>query len=237
MEPAPSAICKSCHQPGQGNYCSNCGQSLKVKKITFLSLVHEVMHFVTHMDKGILYTIKELIKHPGTMQLAYIHGNRVRHQKPVSMYFICATLLGLALYWINALLVKYYDAGNATEGFFFHKYGVLFLLLAIPFSALITFLFFYRSGFNYSEIGVMQLYTVSMFLLIVTLANSLRLLWPHFESRYVELPSILLYNMLTFKNFFPGKKWMVITKSLLCASIFFLTLTYLQDFIVEHLHE
>ena len=153
------------------------------------------------------------------------------------MYFVCATLLGLALYWINVVLIKYYDAGNATEGFFFRKYVLLFLLLAIPFSTLITFLFFYHSGFNYAELGVMQLYAVSMFLLIVILANCLRLIWPHFESRYVELPCILLYNALTFKNFFQGKKWIVIVKSMLCSSIFFLSLTYLQDVIVEHLHE
>ena len=228
------AICKSCEQPGSGNYCSNCGQSLNVKRISITSLGHELIHFFTHMDKGIKYTIKELIKHPGQMQLAYIRGKRVNHQKPFSMYFISATLIGLILYWLNVFLVKYYSAGSLNEGFFFHKYMVAFLLFAVPFSSIITYLFFYSSEFNFSEIGVLQLYTMSMFFLIIILANCFRLIWPHLETRYIELPSILIYNAITFVNFFSGAKWKIVVKSIFCASIFFLVAIYAQDYIVAN---
>ncbi len=168
------------------------------------------------------------------MQLAYIEGDRNKHQKPFAMYFVCATLIGLILYWINILLATYYQAGNAGEEFFFHKYMVAFLLLAIPFSSLITYLFFFSSRFYFSEIGVMQLYTVSMFFLIVIAANLLRLIWPQLETRYIELPAIVIYNTITFVNFFTGAKWKIVVKSILCSTIFFLAVTYLQDFIVEN---
>ncbi len=168
------------------------------------------------------------------MQLAYINGDRIKHQKPFSMYFVCATLIGLILYWLNILLATYYHAGNASEGFFFHKYMVAFLLLAIPFSSLITYLFFFSSKFYFSEIGILQLYTVSMFFLIVIAANFLRLIWPQLETRYIELPAIIVYNVITFVNFFSGTKWKIAIKGVLCATIFFLAITYLQDFLVQN---
>ena len=197
-------------------------------------MVKEVIHFFTHVDKGIVYSIKQLIKSPGKMQLAYIEGDRVRHQKPFGMYFVCATLVGLILYWLNVLLATYFDAGNLNEEFFFHKYMVVFLLLAIPFSSLITYLFFFSSNFYFSEIAVMQLYTVSVFFLIVIAVNLLRLIWPLLETRYIEFPAILIYNVVTFLNFFTGAKWKVIVKSILCATIFYLAITYTQDYLVLH---
>jgi hypothetical protein len=227
-------VCKSCHLAGSGNFCSHCGQTLNIKRISFKSLLHEVTHFFTHMDKGIRYTLKELIVHPGRMQLSYLEGNRVNHQKPFSMYFVSATFLGLILYWINLLLMTYFNSGDVSEGSFFHQYMVAFLLLAIPYSALITYLFFYSSGFNFSEIGVLQLYTISIFFLIVIVCNFLKLIWHQFETRYVELPAVLIYNAITYVNFFSGSKWKIIIKSILCAAILFLSIALAQDYLVEH---
>jgi hypothetical protein len=226
-------VCKSCGLAGSGYYCFNCGQSLNVKRISIKSLLHEVAHFFTHMDKGIRYTLKELIVHPGKMQFSYIEGKRINHQKPFSMYFVSATVLGLILYWINLLLLTYFHAGDASEASFFHQYMVAFLLLVIPFSALITYAFFYNSGFNFSEIGVFQLYTLSVFFLIVILCNLLKLIWTDFETRYLELPLVLIYNAITFANFFPGPKWKIVIKSVLCATIFFLSITFVQDYLVK----
>jgi hypothetical protein len=234
MKETTAIVCKSCHQTGNGNFCARCGQTLLIKRISFKSLLHEVTHFFTHLDKGIRYTLKELVQHPGEMQRAYLEGNRINHQKPFSMYFVCATALGLILYWINIVLITYYQAGSAGEETFFHHYTFTFLLLAIPLSAVITYLFFYSSGYNFAEIGVLQLYTVSVFFLIIILANLLRLIWHQFETRYIELPAILIYNMVTFIHFFKGTKWKIIVKSLLSAAILFLSMAYLQDFIVEN---
>ena len=227
-------VCKSCGLAGSGNYCFHCGQSLNLKRISLKSLLHEVAHFFTHMDKGIRYTVKELIVHPGKMQRSYIEGNRVNHQKPFSMYFLSATVLGLILYWLNVLLMNYFQAGDAGEATFFHQYMVVYLLLVIPFSAVITYAFFFNSGFNFSELGVLQLYTLSIFFLIVIFCNLLKLIWHDFETRYLELPMVLVYNAVTFANFFSGSKWIIVVKSVLCAAILFLSIALVQDYLVEH---
>ncbi len=63
-------------------------------------MLPEVFHFFTHLDKGFLYTLKSLLKHPGRMQHGYVEGDRSRHQKPFSMFFICLTIAALSRYWI-----------------------------------------------------------------------------------------------------------------------------------------
>jgi hypothetical protein len=229
-------VCKFCQQPGTGRYCSQCSQVLNVRRITFSNLLHEVFHFFTHLDKGFPYTMRMLMTSPGSMQRLYIQGSRVKHQKPFSTFFICATILALILYWLNVVLANYFDAGDAKEAVFFNKYMVMLLIGSIPLMTLITWLFFYNASYNFAEIAVLELYTVSVFFLMVAVLNLLKFIWTDLETRYFELPSILIYNTITFVHFFhTQKKWIVIIKSLVCATIFYITIAMVQDAIVDNL--
>lgn len=157
------------------------------------------------------------------MQREYIDGDRARHQKPFALFFICATIAGLSRYWIYLVLIRYFGEGEMTEANFFHNYMVLVHVVLIPVYALITFLVFYNSRFNYAEIGVFLLYTISAFFLIVSVITLLRFIWPGLDTMYVELPVILLYNALTCANFFKEhRRWIVVLKSIVAAGgIFF----------------
>ncbi|MEO5975902.1 MAG: DUF3667 domain-containing protein [Chryseolinea sp.] len=228
-------VCKSCHQEVSGKYCSNCGQSLAEGKITVPSLLHEVFHLFTHLDHGILHTISALIKKPGLMQREYIQGDRAKHQKPFSMYFVAATATALILYWINHIITDYYHAGEAGEVVFFNKYLVMTLLVTVPISTLIVYAFFFNSEYNFAEIGVMQLYTLSVLLPMVACISLVKFIWHDFETRYIEFLLILIYSMITFYNFFDyQRKWKVLLKCLLTSAIFFFSITQLQDFIVHN---
>lgn len=238
MEASPRLFqCKSCNQSSEGRYCSRCGQQLQTKRITFLGLLHDVFHLFTHMDRGILLTLKMLIVSPGLMQRQYIEGDRSRHQKPFAMFFISATVFALLLYWINVALINYYDAGDVKEALFFNKYMVMLLIGSIPFYTLLTYLFFISSRYNIAEIGVLVLYTVSMSILAIACINMLKFIWPRLETRYIEFPFIVIYNTITFMFFFDtSTRWIVILKSIACITIFYLTVASLQDVIVERLY-
>lgn len=192
--------------------------------------MHDVLHLFTHVDKGILFTIKKLITSPGTMQRDYIDGDRARHQKPFSMFFISATAVGLLRYWINMALVSYYQGGDVVEGDFFHKYLVILHILLLPLYVLITYLVFYKKKFNYAEVGVMMLYTMSFFFLITTAIWLLRFIWPQLDTAYIELPVIAVYNLITFINFYKEDKvWLVIIKSLVTVTLTFLAAGFFED--------
>ena len=236
---SPDAIqvCKSCGYWGKGDYCSRCGQPYKVKRITLRGLLHDVFHFFTHLEKGFGYTLKQLIVAPGRMQRAYIEGERGRHQKPFSMFFICATVAGVGRYWIYQTLLKYYGAGNAAEVSFFHEYMVLMQIVLLPLYTLIVYLFFYKAGYNYAELGVLMLYNVSFFFLNAVCISLLKFIWPQLDTAYVELPVLLLYSTVTFIYFFYKQpRWLVALKSICIVLIIFFLVQYLEDFVIQVIH-
>jgi len=226
--------CTNCGVMGAGKYCNNCGNNFTVKRITTPGILHDVFHFFTHLDKGFGYTLKQLIVAPGTMQREYIEGQRSKHQKPFSMFFICASVTALVRYWIDLSLTSYYHSANAGETNFFHQYMVLMHSLLLPLYALVTFLIFYKSKYNYAEIAVFLLYTVGMFFLITDLIAALRLVWPNLDTDYIELVSLGLYNAVTCLHFFNNSnKWVVLVKSVISMVGVYFIANFGQDFVIS----
>jgi len=227
-------VCKSCGFSGVENYCSRCGQPYTIKRISISGLLHDAFHFFTHLEKGFGYTLKQLIIFPGHMQREYIEGKRNRHQKPFSMFFICATIAAISRYWIYEALLKYYNTGNVSEATFFHEYMIFLHVALMPVYITITYLFFLKSKFNYAEIGVLLLYTLSFFFLIATCISLLKFIWPHLDTAYIELPIFTFYNTITFINFFDSfRRWVVVLKSVIILISLFLLIQILEDFVIK----
>ena len=227
-------ICRSCGEKGTGNYCSLCGQIYKPKHITLQNLIHEVFHYFTHADKGILFTIKELIRHPGTMQRHYIEGDRARHQKPFSMFFLCGTICGLAYYFINLAYRNIYGTTDFREEFFFRHYFILIQALLAPIYALITWVVFRNNKYNYAEVLVSMLYTLGFVFLIIIPINALKLIFPNLETKYIELAFLLPYTIITNLNFFKySSLWVDILKSLVTISIVYVLSNAVQQLIIH----
>lgn len=225
--------CVNCGADGTGKYCTNCGNSYGVKRITTPAILHDVFHFFTHLDKGFGFTLKRLILAPGIMQREYIEGFRSRHQKPFSMFFICASVTALLRYWINLSLIGYYHGENLGETNFFHQYMVLLHSALLPLYALVTYLVFYKSKYNYAEIAVFLLYLVGMFLLITNITASLRLIWPDLNTDYFELVLLGGYNAVSCINFFDdSSKWVVLVKSIIAIAAVYFISNYAQDILI-----
>lgn len=226
--------CKTCKKNGKGNFCNHCGQDYLTKRITISSVVHEIFHFFSHLDKGFLYTLKNLIIAPGKPQLEYINGDRTKHQKPFSMFFLCATAAALIYYWTNSTLFKYYKVGEANDAQFFHQYMVILTIAMIPIYSLIVYCFFIKSKFNYAEVFILLLYNLSVVLLFSTLIQSLKFIFPEMHTEFVELPMIVLYNWLTNRFFFQTeKKWVIFLKTILSSALCFLLAVLVQTKIID----
>jgi hypothetical protein len=226
--------CKACGASVSDKYCSKCGQQLEVKRITFKGLLHDVFHLFTHLDKGIGYTLKRLLVAPGTMQREYIEGDRARHQKPFSLFFICATVAGLTRYWIFLALIRIFEAGDTSEAEFFHNYMVLVHIVLSPLYALVVYIAFSRSRFNYAEIGVLMLYTMSFFFLMASVITFLKFVWVEFDTAYLDLPVMLIYSAFTFVNFFrESNKWVVLVKSVIVVIVIFFVANLGEDIVRE----
>lgn len=227
-------VCKACGTASKGTYCPNCGQKMAVKRISLPDLLHEAMHLFTHVEHGFFFTLKELITAPGKMQRNYINGNRVNYQKPFSMFFITGTISALLYFWVNSLLIRYFSSGDAGEAEFFRRYWVLLQIALLPIYSLVIYLFFRKAKFNYGEIAVFQLYAFSFVFLLVSCLQLVKFFSHHLETRYLEVPLVLLYTILTNLNFFKGmKKGKVILLSLVSIVLNFLLAALVQDTIIR----
>ena len=232
------AVCKSCGVSGSGKYCSNCGLPYQTKRISMKGLLHDIFRFFTHLDKGFGYTIKMLVIAPGHMQRDYIEGERGKYQKPFSMFFICATVAALSRYWIFQVLVKYYNTASVSEMDFYNDYMVILNVALLPVVALITYAFFFKSGYNFAEIGVFILYLVSFLFLLASCIALLKFFWPELDTAYIELTLFLFYSIITFMNFFNKEpRWSVAIRSVVIISGVFLLIQKLEDYIIESIKQ
>ena len=233
MENNLTKVCRSCGAEGHDNFCSKCGLPYHVKRISMWGLVHDIFHLFTHLDKGFGYTLKRLLISPGHMQREYIEGDRSRHQKPFSMFLICASLAAFCRYWILQVLIKYYHVGNVAEATFFHEYTFIFFSLFLPIHVLIIYFLFLKAGYNYAEIGVFSLYSFAFFLVVATVISMFKFIFPTMDTAYVEFPFLLIYNTISFINFFnKQRKWVVALKSILILTAVFFLIQILEDYLI-----
>ncbi|HEU4473153.1 MAG TPA: DUF3667 domain-containing protein [Flavisolibacter sp.] len=230
--------CRLCGETVTRTYCPNCGQKLSAKRITLPDLLHEVFHFFTHLDKGFPYTLKQLVKATGRMQKEYLEGDRSRHQKPFSMFFISATLSALVYYWVNRTLLQYWNAGDQHEAEFFNHYWVVLHSCLLPLYTLITYLCFRKAGYFYGEIAVFQLYTFSIVLLALALLQTGKFIEPSLETRYIEVPLLLGYTTVTNLRFFSRlKRLPIVLLSILNIGLTFLVAAIVQDALIQWLYK
>lgn len=149
--------CKNCTHNFEGNYCNNCGQTAHTHTIDWHYVWHEIEHGVFHADKGLLYTIKELIINPGKTIRAFIEGKRITYFKPVAMVVFLATIYGFLYHYLDIKIATPYEAEgdakamqDAINNWIISHY-TLVILLSIPIHSLISKLAFRKSGYNYVE--------------------------------------------------------------------------------------
>ena len=226
--------CTNCGYEGDGTYCAGCGKEYAVKRITINSLIHEVIHTFTHFDKGFGYTLKQLALHPGLMQRNYLEGERSRHQKPFSMFFICATITGIALYWLIKPSLTPENHFDEMHEHFLRHYFVFLQAALLPIYAFSTWIFFRSAGLNYAETLVLFCYALSFMLLLTIPVNLLNFKPNHINTAWIEIPLFLFYIVWTNTVFFKNQPpWQVIIKSILNLILCYWLSNFLQNQLIH----
>lgn len=219
--------CKACGHTGRGKYCSHCSQAYELRRITVKHLLLDAIQFFTNFDKGFTYTLKGLLTKPGSTQWEYIYKDRVHYQKPIPFMLICATIAAAVRYWIYSYTGQRFGDGVVTEAYFFREFWTLMHLGFMPLYILVAYLFFFRSKYNYAEVGVLMVYLFSIIFLIAAILSLSKLIWPDIDTAWLELLVFALLVPLHFLGFFKEeKRWMTIIKSLL---ILFLLVLFIQN--------
>lgn len=212
--------CKNCDNSFIGKFCNSCGQSSETHKINFHYIVHEIQHSVFHVDGGMFYTIKELIKRPGNTIREFIEGKRVKHFKPAVFVIVLSLIYSfLEHYNHNRTYIEDFLSGilsgiknpenqqgsNLVLSFidWLISHYAYTTLLMIPLFSLCSYLAFIKSKYNYFEHMVLNAYIFGQVTFFFILFYPFSLLFP--QSSAVDILKITIgaaFLIWTYFQFF-----------------------------------
>jgi len=221
-------VCQNCGHEGEYVYCPNCGHAFDIARITLTHIFTEVAHTFWHLEKGVLYTIKELAIKPGIVQKKYLAVARKKYQKPFSLFTVSGTICALSLYLI------YKNAPNGTDQHFYKHYYFLVQTCMLPLYALITYLLFMSPRLNYAEVLVMNVYMLAFMSLAIVPINCLSFFLPNGIISLLEIIFLLGYNIWTFLNFFSDRhKLSTIIKTTISIILCYLLFQFTSRLVME----
>lgn len=150
--------------------CPNCGQSDKPRRIDFHYVKHEIEH-VLHFEKGILFTIKELLIRPGESIREFISDDRNRLVKPIIFVIITSLIYTLLNHFFH--IEEGYVSYDGLEksvlvkilGWFQANYGYMNILTGM-FIAVWLKVFFKKYDYNFFELLIMLCFVLGFTMLI-----------------------------------------------------------------------
>lgn len=155
-----TGTCKNCDQATTGHYCSNCGQKTNTIRLNWHFVQEELKYTFLHINKGLLYTVKELYHKPGETIRGFIEGKRIRHYKPILLVFVLAGVYSVLNHYIDYSKLTHVTSsaklqqGVAVGPEFMEKlmsHYALIELSFIPFLSIWSYLAFKKWGYNYVE--------------------------------------------------------------------------------------
>ncbi|MBK9765299.1 MAG: DUF3667 domain-containing protein [Flavobacteriales bacterium] len=151
--------CKNCAAELTDAFCATCGQRADTRRISWKWLGEEFLSSVFVLERGILFTLKELFTRPGYMMREYLDGKRKAHFKPLSFVLVMAAVYSILFRlmppdfaMLDAPTKKIMEQMNVFMG----QYYALVELGLVPLFAACTWLFLRKYGNNFAEHLVIQ---------------------------------------------------------------------------------
>jgi Protein of unknown function (DUF3667) len=234
--------CKNCNEPTDGKYCSNCGHPVQLKRIDGHYILHEIEHLI-HFERGILYTVKELLIRPGKTVREFISDNRNRLVKPIIFIIITSLIYTLTISFFDHkhefinIDIKDTEKAPPIVGFvqwMRNHYGYANIIWGL-FVSLWAKILFRKYQFNFFEILILLCFVQGMvmviytsFVILIELTQIIKVFL------LIQLIAGLAYLIWAIGQFFDEKKVMSYVKALasyvLGFTTFFLTAIGILEF-------
>jgi hypothetical protein len=138
--------------------CQTCHKELQPRRLTIKLLINDIMSTIFNLERGVLFTIWELIKNPRAVINAFVSGNRHRYMNPFRLMILAATLAVITesitgtIDTVGHLKI----AGNDNEstiaiGKFLKDNINLIVLATVPVLSIGSFLIFRKPKWNFAE--------------------------------------------------------------------------------------
>ena len=219
--------CKNCNTEVNSKFCPDCGQPTSLKRIDRHYIIHEIEH-ILHFERGILYTIRELITNPGQNIRTYLSENRSRLVKTVIFIIITSLIYTLTSHFfhIKEEVINFEVSDKSAIGSILkwmqEHYGYTSILTGI-FIAIWLKIFFKKYEYNFYELLIMLCFVQGISMLIFAIFAFLQGI-SHFNL--LSFAGILgvIYMTWGIGNFFEERKIGNYAKAL--VSFFLGTMTF-----------
>ena len=206
-------ICKKCKSEFHGNYCSSCGHPQKIARINGRYILSEIGS-VLNFQKGIFFTIKELLVRPGQNIKAFITDDRDRLVKPI-MFILITSLIYTLVNSFFHLEDGFIDGtSHALEGtksvtlkilkWVQEHYGYANIIMAL-FIGLWLKVFFKKNHYNIFEILILLCFVMGIGMLIYSIFGIIKGLT---QCNVTEFGAIMafIYTVYAIGQFFDQRK-------------------------------
>ncbi|TGE27974.1 DUF3667 domain-containing protein [Hymenobacter metallicola] len=202
------AACLNCGTLVADRFCGHCGQDAHhTHRFTMrYLLLHDLPHSVWHVDKGVLYTLRQMLTRPGFAIAEYLAGRRAQHFRPVAYLLLVGGLGALLMSMLHvqpfppekvATMPKVFLLAMDRYMTSLYKYPSLIYTVLLPINALVAWLLLRATRYHYTEMLVAQAFitgtvtvpAVALTVLLALLARRLPAL--HNLSFVLALPSLV----------------------------------------------
>ncbi|GAB4185801.1 MAG: hypothetical protein OHK0057_22570 [Thermoflexibacter sp.] len=203
--------CKNCNSEVAQNFCPNCGRAANAARIDGLYILSEIGK-VFQLEKGIFYTIRELIMRPGRSIRDFLAGDRDKLIKPLTFVIITSVIYSLFNrltrfedMYIADMGLEQTEAVTVSVMRFIQGNYEYANILAGFFIAFWNKLLFRKYQFNFFEILILCCYVVGMFMLIYFVFAVLQVVM---KFNFIEIATVIgtFYSTWAMGQFFDGKR-------------------------------
>ena len=203
------SFCKNCNTETTQNYCPICGIPSSLKRIDGKYIATEIGS-ILNFDKGILYTIKELIIRPGNTVKEFILNDRNRIVKPIIFIIICSLTYSVLEQFLNFEdgYIYYDESIKSTSmsifGWVKDNYGYGNLIMGV-FIAFWTKISFKKYRYNYYEILILLCFVMGIGMLILSIFGMIEWIT---KLKILQFGGMLfvVYSTWAIGQFFDKKK-------------------------------
>lgn len=238
--------CKYCLHPNTEQFCAKCGNAQMIKKIDSHYIRHELLHLF-HIEKGFLFTIKQMIFSPGIAVKEYLTENRTKLMKPIPFLVLCSLIYSIVLSFTAAenSYESFVQIKGGQNNYFSKSWNWLINhlsysnILMSGFVGFYVWLFFIKKKYGFFEIMTLICFVIGQGLILLSLKKivfSIIVYSP--AAKLTTVFIFFIYSAWAIGQFFKPKSFLAFFIAIF-AYVFgwftFIIVTVLFSFLAQYL--
>lgn len=237
MSEYKNSVCFNCDTVIIGKFCHNCSQKSNTQRLDIKHFIqHDIIHGVFHFDKGLPFTLKEIILRPATVAKNYIHGKRVRYY---NFFYLTLVIIGFTLLLQSFVDKPSFRNNNPTylKSLNFARENIKFILLSfIPFFAISSRIVYRKVKLNFAEHSIIASISLIYFLLYNLLSDMLKFInLEHYTNPIINILTaitIVTIYYQVFKEYYQNRRFVNVINAILTLFIFSIFFVLLVSMII-----